>query len=233
VAFEDLGSLGTELALAGVAVDIRDACCDELASLDFVAPELVVVLGGPVGVYEEPAYPFLRHEIAGLRARLHAKKPTLGICLGAQLMAAALGARVYSSDAGKEIGWGKLKPAAGLSDEIPFAEFLRDDPHVLHWHGDTFDLPNGARLLASSEKYPHQAFALGDYGLGLQFHLEVAAHGLERWYVGHSCELAKAGIDVPALREAGRRHAPALEALARPFWRRWISQTLRPPDAYA
>lgn len=229
VAFEDLGSLGTELALAGVTVDLRDASSDDLATLDFLAPDLVVVLGGPVAAYEEETYPFLRSEKAGLRARLQAKKPTLGICLGAQLMATALGARVYSGEAGKEIGWGKLKAGPGLRDQSPFADFLRSDSQVLHWHGDTFDLPEGARLLASSEKYPNQAFALGDHSLGLQFHLEVTARGLERWHVGHACELSNARIDVRALREAGRQRARELEALARPFWRGWILETLRAP----
>ena len=102
----------------------------------------------------------------------------------------------YEVDAGKKIGWGRLLAAEAAAELLSFMAFLKSDPHVLHWHGDTFDLPPGARRLASTEKYRNQAFALGDFALGLQFHLEVTVEALERWYVGHACELAKAGVDV-------------------------------------
>ena len=225
IAFEDLGSLEAELAQAGFAIEAREAAVGDLRELDFLAPDLVVVLGGPIGVYEEGAYPFLSVEGDALRARLILRRPTLGVCLGAQIMAAALGARVYSGAPGKEIGWGRILAADGAGAEGAFANLLRRDPHVLHWHGDTFDLPEGARRLASTMKYPNQAFALGDFALGLQFHLEVTVQGMERWYVGHAFELAKSGIDVPALRAESRVHGPALEAAARSFWGGWLQET--------
>ena len=106
-----------------------------------------------------------------------------------------------------------------------FAEFLSASAPVLHWHGDTFDLPAGARRLSSSDKYPNQAFAIDDFALGLQFHIEVTAKGLERWYVGHACELAQSKIDVRVLRSLGEVHAGALEAAARRFFRRWLNET--------
>ncbi|HTO80149.1 MAG TPA: glutamine amidotransferase [Methylocystis sp.] len=222
VAFEDLGSLEAELLGAGFSVDVKEAACVDHREIDSLAPDLLVVLGGPVGVYDQDAYPFLQAEIAMLRTRLEAERPTLGVCLGAQLMAAALGARVYPGAQGKEIGWGKLKIAAGSG---AFEEFRKRDPCVLHWHGDTFDLPPGATLLASTEKYVNQAFALGGFALALQFHLEVTEPGLERWYVGHACELAQAQIDVGRLRAASHRHAPTLEDAARRFWRQWLDET--------
>ncbi|HYA81646.1 MAG TPA: glutamine amidotransferase, partial [Methylocystis sp.] len=197
-------------------------------SLDLLAPDLVIVLGGPIGVYERDAYPFLNAEIEGLRSRLLARRPTLGLCLGAQLMAAALGARVYPGAQGKEIGWGRLSPGDGLREAEAFAEFLNASAFVLHWHGDTFDLPAGARRLSSSDKYLNQAFAIEDFALGLQFHIEVTAKGLERWYVGHACELAQSKIDVRALRSLSEVHAGALEAAARRFFRRWLNETFAP-----
>ena len=105
VAFEDLGSLGIELTHAGFNIELIDACTTNMRTIDALDPDLIVVLGGPIGVYEHDAYPFIEAEIELLRSRLAAKRPTLGICLGAQLMAAALGARVYPGLHGKELDW--------------------------------------------------------------------------------------------------------------------------------
>lgn len=221
VAFEDAGSLGPALEAAGFAIDQVEASTADLAALDPLAPDLLVVMGGPLGAYEGATYPCIDAGIALLRRRLAAGLPTLGICLGAQLMAAALGARVHPGH-GKEIGWSVLAAGDDAAAHPAFAELLLPPVPVLHWHGDTFELPPGAQHLASTPAYRNQAFALGPKVLGLQFHPEVQAGALERWYVGHACELAGAGIDVNALREAGRGHAPALEAAAGRFWRRWL-----------
>jgi GMP synthase (glutamine-hydrolysing) len=190
--------------------------------LDALAPDLLIVLGGPIGVYETEAYPFLRWELEGLRQRLARNAPTLGICLGAQLMAAALDAAVYPGSEGKEIGWASLVPGAEAAACPAMAELLAADLPVLHWHGDTFNLPHGAAHLAASARYPNQAWSIGRNILGLQFHAEVLAPALERWYVGHASELATARIDVPRLRSDGRRFAPTLHVAARRFWRRWL-----------
>ena len=93
---------------------------------------------------------------------------------------------------------------------------------MLHWHGDTFDLPHSAKLLASSDQYPHQAFSIGDHVLALQFHPEVTTKGLENWYVGHACELSHAKIDVRELRAQSVRNGAALESSAQRFWREWL-----------
>lgn len=137
------------------------------------------MLGGPIGAYESAAYPFLDREVALLEQRLPRDLPTLGICLGSQLMARALCARVFAG-AVKEIGWGPvtLSPEGQTSCLAPLAE----GAGVLHWHGDTFDLPAGTGRLASTANYENQAFAYGKNGLGLQFHLEAdpgqLRHGL-------------------------------------------------------
>ncbi len=196
IAFEDLGTLGVELHERGAAIDWADASTADFGTLDAVSADLAVILGGPIGVYEVEAYPFLRAEIEFIRRRLNARRPTLGICLGAQLMACALGARVYPGLQGKEIGWGAVAPGPDMSADPAFARFLADAPVMFQLHGDTFDLPAGARLLASSERYAHQAYSIDNYALAIQFHPEVTADGLERWYVGHACELAAAKIDI-------------------------------------
>lgn len=130
VAFEDLGGFEGPLADAGFSIRYADMGIDRIA--DFGDPDLLVVLGGPIGVYEDEFYPWLTDEIAFIAARLKAQKPILGICLGAQLMARALGARVYPGPA-KEIGW---KPLSLTREGEDLLAPLADQP-VLHWHGDT------------------------------------------------------------------------------------------------
>jgi GMP synthase (glutamine-hydrolysing) len=222
VPFEDLGSLAGVLAERQFAVQTLDACTAQLQIFDPLAPDLLVVLGGPIGVYETVLYPFLARELEAIRRRLQAHLPTLGICLGAQLMAAALGAAVYAGSNGKEIGWAPLSAGADAAACPAMAELLAPGVQVLHWHGDTFDLPAGAAHLAASARYANQAFAVDQYALGLQFHPEVQAAALERWYVGHACELGAARIDIPQLRAAAARHAPGLQQAGRRFWHCWL-----------
>ncbi|VVM07465.1 hypothetical protein MAMC_01627 [Methylacidimicrobium cyclopophantes] len=220
--FEDLGSLEALLREEGLLVETIEAPIGRLWEVDPCKAELWIVLGGPIGVYERASYPFLEVEIELLRRRLDARLPTIGICLGAQLMAAALGARVYPGGRGKELGWGRIEPGVDAPSAPWLAPLLSPEVSVLHWHGDTFDLPSGAKHLAATALYPNQAFALGAHALALQFHAEVSAEGLERWYVGHASELAASRVDVPALRAEGQRRAPLLERAAREFWQGWL-----------
>jgi len=227
VAFEDLGTLEPILRELGIQISVREASIDGFSAMDPLGPDLVVVLGGPIGVYEQESYPFLAEELALLQRRLVADRPTLGICLGAQLMAAAVGAQVYPGKNGKEIGWKPVETALAANAAFPWLRPLFAEPApVLHWHGDTFDLPSGAVHLARTAQYPHQAFALGRRALALQFHLEVTACRLERWYVGHACELAHAGISVTQLRKDGQRYAPGLERAAKQVWKTWLDAVL-------
>jgi GMP synthase (glutamine-hydrolysing) len=220
VHFQDLGAFAQPIAEAGYAVRVHDAGVDDLPALDPLAADLVVVLGGPIGAYEEDAYPFLRDEIGLLERRLAAGRPTLGICLGAQLMARALGARVYPGPA-KEIGWAAIAlTEAGRSGPL---RHLGDGP-VLHWHGDTFDLPQGAERLASTEICANQAFAYGRNALAFQFHPEAEAKGFERWLIGHAVEIAAAGLSVPALRADTARFAEAAAARGRACLAEWLRQ---------
>jgi GMP synthase (glutamine-hydrolysing) len=219
VAFEDLGLLEPLLRERGASVKYLEAGVDELVGPTIDDADLLVVLGGPIGVYEEQAYPFLRQEIASVERRLAAGRPILGICLGSQIMARALGARVFASGT-KEVGWAPIElTEAGRRSSL---SHLAGVP-VLHWHGDTFDLPDGATLLASTKACRHQAFEWGGAALGLQFHIEATAAGLERWYIGHTVEIAATqGISVAALRRDAARHAPALARAGRDCIADWL-----------
>lgn len=224
LSFEDLGTLGDVLQERGFDIRYRQAGVDDLGSgaarEEWAAADLVVVLGGPIGVYESDRYPFIHDELDRVRERLASGRPLVGICLGAQMMAAASGRRVYPGPA-KEIGFAplRLSPAGQAS---PLAALAACGHQVLHWHGDTFDLPPGAELLASTDVVAHQVFSLGPRVLGLQCHLEAQPREFERWLIGHTAELTAAGADVHVLRADNARHGPALAEAARQVWRQWL-----------
>jgi GMP synthase (glutamine-hydrolysing) len=220
VAFEDLDAFAPVFETAGYKVSYREAPVDDLSAPDLAQCDVLAVLGGPIGAYEEDRYPFLKPELALIEQRLKKERPVLGICLGAQLMARALGAKVYAAGF-KEIGWaGITLGAAGR--ESPLAK-IKPGTRVLHWHGDTFDLPAGATHLASTPRTPNQAFALKRHGLALQFHLEVSARGLERWYVGHTMEItATPRVTVPRLRADAAKFAGELAPQAKACLESWL-----------
>ncbi len=218
VPFEDLGLLAPLLDEEGWSATYCEAATANLADPCLDAADLLVVLGGPVSVYDQDAYPFLRTELGLLERRLARNRPTLGICLGAQLMANALGSRVYAGE--KELGWGpvNLTPAGRTSSLAP----LVGQAAVLHWHGDTFDLPNGAVHLAATAACPNQAFAYGSQALALQFHVEADPCQLEQWYVGHAVEIAASGRSVHELRATTARHAEQARQQVGAIFRPWL-----------
>ncbi|MCL4435814.1 MAG: type 1 glutamine amidotransferase [Thaumarchaeota archaeon] len=139
----------------------------------------VILLGGPMNVYEEKEYPFLRHEDRLIKSALKRGTPLLGICLGAQLIAKAAGARVYRGRE-KEIGWYTLY----LTPEARLDRLFRGfeaQMTVFQWHGDTFDVPEGGVRLAGSSLFTNQAFLIGAATYALQFHLEVSAEMIREW----------------------------------------------------
>jgi GMP synthase (glutamine-hydrolysing) len=226
VAFEDLGLLAPVMEREGWDVSFCEAAVDDLLHDSIRNAKLLIILGGPIGAYETDTYPFLKSEIALIEHRLSRDLPTLGICLGSQLMARALGSRVYAGPV-KEIGWGKVElTSKGASSCLnPLQEA---DAAVLHWHGDSFELPEGARTLASNAYYENQAFAYGRNALALQFHLEAAPRQLEEWYVGHAVELAAAKVSIPELRAATSRRANGLASRANRVFVRWLREILQP-----
>jgi GMP synthase (glutamine-hydrolysing) len=190
---------------------------------------IILMLAGMASIFTLPVaqYPTIAPLLALVRQRIDAGLPILGICLGAQFIARALGARVYPA-AQHELGWAPLTLTdAGRAS--PLRHLDGATTSMLHWHGDTFDLPRNARRLAFNENYDNQAFALGRSALALQFHLEAEARQLEEWYVGHAVELAAAGIDVNALRAASRANSEAAHRLAQSVFGKWLADLF--PDA--
>jgi len=217
VHFEDLGTLAEPLTQAGFELQYCDVGRSNFP--DPITLDLLIVLGAPVGVYEDDKYPFLRDEIALLKVRIAAGLPTLGICLGAQLIARALSARVYPSGH-KEIGFGPVELAEAAAS-LPLRH-LANTP-VLHWHGDTFDLPPGGIHLASTSLCRNQAFCIGTNILGVQFHPELdPAAGIEPWLIGHAAELGSAGIDPRKLRESAKALGSSLPRKARSMFTEWL-----------
>lgn len=222
VAFEDLDLFGEVLQEQGFSVRYVDAPLDDIAAIDALAPDLLVILGGPIGVYDAGMFPFLDHEFALVERRLAAGRPLIGFCLGAQIMAHALGAKVFRNPAGKELGW---SPLSLTPEGEASALGGLDGAAVLHWHGDTFDLPHGAVRLASTPQTPNQAFSYGQRALGLQFHAEVSGRGLERWFVGNVAEIcAMPGMGVNELRAETMRHAPIIEKRGKAMLKHWLDQ---------
>ena len=223
VAFEDLGSFGPVLTGLGCHIRYIEVGLDDLRQVDPLTPDLVVLLGGPVGVYEDDVYPWIRDEVALAERRLAAGRPLLGLCLGSQMMARALGARVYPGT-GKEIGWAPVTlTEAGRKSCL--SHLAPELTSVLHWHGDTFDLPRGALRLASTRQYENQAFSHGRTALALQFHPEAAARMLERWFIGHAGEIAATPrVSVPQLRADTQRHGPLLERQGALCLKQWLAE---------
>jgi GMP synthase (glutamine-hydrolysing) len=220
VHFEDLGTFEPTLREHGYAVRYFDAGVDDLRSDEVRDADLLIVLGAPVSAYEEDRYPFLTHELAILERRLAAGRPMLGICLGAQLFARAMGTRAYPGPA-KEIGWAPLVfTEAGKQSVLRHLEGVP----VLHWHGDTFDLPAGSELLASTAICRNQAFTLGRNVIAFQFHPEASVKHFERWLIGHACELSGVpGLSTNKLRSDTERFAPLVEPRGQRCLAEWLS----------
>ena len=182
----------------------------------------LIVMGGPMGVYQTDRYPWLRDEMRLIEDAVKSNLPTLGVCLGAQILAAALGAKVERNPNGKEIGWHPIK----LGDSAQHDRLMRGLPATLtpfHWHGDIFDLPPGAVLLASSEKTPCQAFRYGDKAYAFQFHFEVTPDGVAAMADAFAKDLNRENIAADRVIAQAAEFAPTLEKISDTVFSRWAS----------
>lgn len=221
VPFEGLGSIEPWARARGHTLSVTRLFTDDpLPALDSF--DWLIVMGGPMGVYEGARFPWLYGEVATIKAAIARGKRVLGICLGAQLIAAALEAAVYPA-AEREIGWWPIEKTAagGLLAALP------EGATVFHWHGDTFDIPAGAERLARSAGCANQAFSYGGRVLALQFHCEVTLDGMEqmlvegggeliegRPYIQSAAAIRAGGAQVPANNAAMAALLDAIEAAA-------------------
>ncbi|PPF30788.1 glutamine amidotransferase [Rathayibacter tritici] len=188
-----LGALEPMLTAEGFVVDA--VAGTDLDAIDILVPDLVITLGSSAGVYETSRHPFINPEIALLQDRLHHRRPTLGVCFGAQLIASALGESVHPG-ATREVGFRSIVlTEAGARS--PLRHLATVD--VMQWHGDTFALPLGAALLASSPAGEVEAFAVEDWLLAVQFHPELTGAMAAQWLEGDGEYAGAAGYDAAVL----------------------------------
>jgi GMP synthase (glutamine-hydrolysing) len=220
VPFEGLGLIEPALRLRHIEVDCADLYQTGATTPDIGRYDALIFMGGPMSVNDD--LPFLRQEMAFIRQAIARRQPILGICLGSQLIARAMGAAVRRNSV-KEIGWYGVQftPAAG-ADRL-FGGLSQET--IFHWHGETFDLPPGAELLATSDLCRNQAFRAGEHVYGLQFHLEVTPEMIADWCIqdencGDVREL-EAAID-PAF------NAARMAALSAQVFGNWCELLLTP-----
>lgn len=195
----------------------------DFSQIDPLRPDLLVVMGGPIGVYQKEDYPFLKHEIEIIQARIAAQKPTIGVCLGSQLIANACGAEIYPGTQGKELGWNPLNITSAGQD-TPARHLAGDKTNMFHWHGDTFDLPENAKLLASSDQYENQIFEIGENVLGLQCHPEVRNDQLKEWYVMFTTQITGENplMPIDRLRAETLKYIDTLNIQSSLFFNEWL-----------
>ncbi|HVB90828.1 MAG TPA: type 1 glutamine amidotransferase [Acidimicrobiales bacterium] len=197
------------LARAGVVVDVRRTFAGDIVPIHPTGYDGVVVMGGPMSAGSDEGYPSRRAELSLIAGALRTGIPTLGVCLGAQLLAMAAGARVHAGAQGPEIGWGPVSLSGACRDD-PLFRRLPGKLTVLHWHSETCDLPEGAQLLMSNDRYPHQAFRVGETAWGVQCHLEVTAEAVEGFLAAFTDQAATVAGGPDAIR---RDMPAALDAL--------------------
>ena len=214
--FEDLGLFGEVFERQGADYRVLRLFEGQMPAEEWHQVKALIVLGGPMGVDEEEDFPFLRWEKRIIRAAIDEAVPMLGVCLGAQLIAAVLGAPV-SRGSVKEIGWSPISITPhGQVDSL--LGYMPENATVFQWHSDGFDLPPGAIRLASSAHFGTQAFRLGKTIYGLQFHLEVTPQMIFRWIEERSKDLALAPYVLPdKIMADTQSYAPALKYYGQRF----------------
>lgn len=219
VPHEGIAGFRDPVEAAGYVLDRIDVADPAFASVDLAEPDLLIMMGGPMGVYEREEHPWISCQLRRLARRLDQDRPTLGVCFGAQMIAAAMGAQVYPGPA-KEVGFHALDIVDAAS---PLGHLA--DVAVLHWHGDTFDLPDDVELLASTPAYRHQAFRRGPNILALQFHAEMGLDPrFEAWIDQWPEALAEVGSDAGTIRRQHADHGPRAVDAGRQMIGQWLAE---------
>ncbi len=201
VAEESAYAIGDALARGGVDLDVRRVDVGDPIPSRATGYDGIVVMGGPMSASSDAQFPSRRAEVSLLEDALRVHLPTLGVCLGAQLLALAAGGTVRAGASGPEIGWAPVALAPETADDALLAGLPRHID-VLHWHGDTYELPPGSVPLAGSAQYRNQAFRTGRTAWGLQFHLEVTVEALDAFMASFADEAVHAPGGATAIRRA-------------------------------
>lgn len=216
VAYEGLGLLNRVLELGGYDVIYFDAGVADFSRKITIEADILIVLGGPVSINDIIKFPYLIEELQLVEYRLKNDLPVLGIGLGAHIMAKALGSSIYPMPE-RECGWDQVR----LTHNDSVLEPLRDK-YVLHWHMDTFSLPEGAELLASTSHCEVQSFSWKQ-SLALEFHIEVDMKKLEQWILGHAVEISQCEHQcLNHLREGAKQHGIFLEDRVKLVMNNWL-----------
>ena len=216
---ETLGTIADALSAGGISFEYVRTFERQSVPKGMKEASGLIVLGGPMGVYEQDRHPFLRQEIHLIEQALKENKPVLGICLGSQLLAATLGAEVTKGKK-KEIGWHPVTlTEAAMSD--PLWAGVEPSFTAYHWHGDIFDLPLGAVSLASSDLTPCQAFRYDRHAYGILFHMEITEGIIRDMVKTFADELREAGIDGREIVKKAKDHLPRLQSIGGLVFQRW------------
>lgn len=218
---ETIGKIEEALKAAGLEARVIYSAEGQTVPREMGEAAGLIVMGGPMSVYEEERYPFLRDEMRLIEKAVEEEKPVLGICLGSQMLAAALGAQV-SKGPQKEIGWYPVRLTPSASEDA----LLHGVPEWFmgfHWHGDRFNLPVGATPLASSEITPIQAFRYGKNAYGFLFHMEVTDPMIREWVRAFNAELEGIRLDGKSILAGISEHLSPLHTVGKKVFGRWVS----------
>lgn len=219
---EDLGTIEQALKARGLTAEYVHSYAGQPVPRDMEGCRGLVIMGGPMGVYESDRYPWLNDEMRLAERALEAGLPVLGVCLGSQLLASVLGSRVRKGEA-REIGWHEVRLDGAAGDDPLWREAAAAGGRfdAFHWHGDIFDLPDGAGFLASSERTACQAFVYGGNAYGLLFHMEVTEKGAADMITSFEDEAREAGIEPADLLEETPARLAELHRVGGPVYRNW------------
>jgi GMP synthase (glutamine-hydrolysing) len=232
VEFEGPSRIASLLAERECSIDTRSLFRGDPVPTRLSQDQLLIVMGGPMGVLdlERPEFPFLKREVDLLRHCIAVGSPVLAVCLGAQLLAHAAGAAVYQLKEGNErryeVGWGPVQFQHESGEAV--LKGVPNEATVLHWHGDTFDLPKGAALLASTTACKNQAYRLGQRSFGLQFHCETTAEDVAAWITADDGFMTAANGEgaADAMRAATARYISEQRAVGDVLLRNMITAML-------
>lgn len=215
---EGAGTIAQALARLDLSIRVLRADLHEPVPLRLSSERALVIMGGPMGVYEVERYPFLADEMRLIEAAIGQGAPVLGVCLGSELIAGALGARVAPGS--QELGWYSVTLTESAKHDPLFAQ-APNSFTAFHWHGDVFDLPEGAVALARSERTAHQAFRYSERTWALLFHLEINGDKVQQMVSAYHDELVGNDQDAETIRAAAPQHLAALQPLAERVFDRW------------